>query len=69
MWKRPRLITTVSRFLVHCDAVDLIWAELTMFTGPDGRPVYDGAPNIVDGQPTEGTFGFLVSEMQIGAPA
>lgn len=74
-WKAaPRLLgggamTTASHITIHVDAQDVTWAEVTMLTGADGRPLYDGMPVVVPGpdhgEVMTGTFAFLVAGMSI----
>lgn len=60
-------ITTVTAIEMHLHntAQDLIWAELTMFAGEDGKPIYGGTPVLRAGEVIYGTFPFLVSEMRV----
>ena len=56
---------TALRVLLHADAQALVWAELDMFAGADGKPAYSHPLHIVDGEPVRGTFPFLVTEMRV----
>jgi hypothetical protein len=73
-------ITTAMRIEIHADASDTVTADVTMFAGEDGQPVYqlekvqhpetgrwhEKIPAMgEDGRPREGTFRFLVAEMRV----
>jgi hypothetical protein len=64
-------IFTVTGITVHlhADARGLIWADLEMFAGRDGKPLLSGTP-ILDpgpdgGEILTGVFPFLVSGMRV----
>jgi len=66
-------INTISRITLHADALSIVWAEVTMFVGEDGRPLYrsDRIQRLRlddDGKPVTGTFRFLVTEMRVAQP-
>jgi hypothetical protein len=63
-------VTTVSEIALHASVLGLIWADLTMFTDKDGRPVLHlpdhQAPHLGgDGRPTEATFPYLITSMRV----
>ena len=70
------VITTAVKITVHVVPDDIVWAEMTMFTDADGKPVYStpsepGKPwvlHVADGKPAQGTFAFLVAGMSVGPP-
>jgi hypothetical protein len=62
-------INTVTEFTghVHAGASDIVWVDLTMFTGADGEPLLDSrTPVLAQGTGT-GTFPFLVTEMRVAS--
>jgi hypothetical protein len=61
----PKMISTVTGVTIHAPANGLVVADLTMFADEDGNPVYDGMPNIRDGEIITATFPFLVAEMRV----
>jgi hypothetical protein len=63
----PKPITTVTRIEIHAPADELVTADLTMFAGEDGKPLFDGMPVLRDGEVITGTFPFIVAEMRAGA--
>jgi len=64
-----RQITTVTGLVIHADANNVVAADVTMFAGEDGQPVYTGKPRERDGETIWGTFPFLVAEMRVRRPA
>lgn len=61
-------VTTVTSMTIHAGAQDAVWAELEMFAGEDGRPLFTGDPVTApgpDGEILTGVFPFLVSEMRV----
>ena len=60
-------IGTCVNMEVHCDPGSRITAELTLFADEDGRPVFDGLPAVMDGEPWTGVFSFVVAEMRVRA--
>ena len=60
----PRWVTTVSYASVRCDASGLVVADVTMFAGHDGTPIWDGLP-VRDGDHIKtGRFRFLVTSIR-----
>ena len=60
------MLTTVTKIEVHVWPSGYITADLTMFTGEDGRPLYDiGQARVVEGRPVAGVFPFWVTEMRV----
>lgn len=57
-------ITTVTGLTIHASAGNLVWAELTMFTDEDGRPVCSAAV-ILPNEPPRATFAFEVAGMGV----
>lgn len=67
------LITTVSEVdaHLHATASGLVWADLTMFAGRDGKPLLEGDPILEPGpdggEILTGTFPFLVTGMRVAS--
>ena len=60
------VLTTVTKIEVHAWPSGYVTADLTMFTGEDGRPLYDiGKARVAEGRPVAGTFPFWVTEMRV----
>jgi hypothetical protein len=63
------VITTITEFTLHLRADEIIWAAVTMFADPEGKPVYrappDGKLHTDDDGIVTGTFRFLVTEMRV----
>jgi hypothetical protein len=60
-----KLITTCSDLTVHADAGALVTADLTLFAGEDGEPLFEGMP-VLDGKEIRtGVFPFVVSQMRV----
>ena len=64
-----RQIWTVTRLEIHASAYDAVTADVTMFADPLGQPVYEGSPNLRDGEVIYETFLFEVGEMRVRQPA
>lgn len=59
-------ITTVTELAVHASADSTVWAEMTMFCTPDGKPILAGD---IGSPPCYGTFAFEVASMAVREPA
>jgi hypothetical protein len=60
------VIPTVTGLVLHVDAENATWAEVTMFADAAGRPDCTGQPlNVHDGEAVTGTFPFLVANMGV----
>jgi hypothetical protein len=62
--------TVMSLTVLHAEAEDLVWAELVMFAGRDGHPLFTGTPvtDEVSGDVLTGAFPFVVAQMRVAAP-
>jgi len=65
-------VTTVESFtlVAHASAAGIVWAEVTLLTDADGRPVLhlpegEGPHFGEDGEASTGTFPFLVTGMRV----
>ncbi len=60
-----KMITTCTDITVRADVEALVTADLELFTGKDGEPLFDGEP-VPDGDGFRtGVFPFAVSEMRV----
>lgn len=59
-------VHTVTEMALHANVDDLMWAELTMYAGADGKPLL-AAHDITDPDRT-GKFAFLITGMRHGDP-
>jgi hypothetical protein len=58
-------ITTITAMAVSWDPAALLRARVRMFTGEDGKPLYDGTPFLgADRMVRQGEFWFQVGEMR-----
>lgn len=61
-------ITTVTGMvIIHAPADGVVWAQMTIFTTADGKPIFSGTDEIVfrDGEALTGTFPFWVQGMRV----
>jgi len=59
-------VCTVAEFTLHlhASATGLVWADMTMFCTPDGKPILRGD---IGSPPIYGTFRFRVTSMRMAA--
>lgn len=65
-------ILSVTEMAVHASADGMVWAELTMLTAPDGKPILPGSRSTEihlgdDGEIVTGTFAYRVARDEHGA--
>lgn len=64
-----RRITTISSLVIKAPANGIVTAEAIMFADQDGRPVYDGSPQLdEENQLRQGAFPFVVSSLTTSQP-
>lgn len=58
-------ILTCSGITVHVGVDELVTADLTLFAGEDGEPLFDGNPYLDGDEIRTAVFPFLVAEMRV----
>lgn len=67
------MLLAVTEMTIHAPADGGVWADLTMFCDPDGKPVTSDGPRTEihlgeDGQILKSTYPYLVAGMSVAPP-